>query len=182
MMFARHRSEMVGNKSPGARLRGPRVAAVAVMAGVSLGAAACSSSPTYDPTTAKADIASAYDTLFHFSTGTLASKEAVIQDGTKLAKAMHEALTSSEAGASKGAKVQSVNFLSDSKCSSQSLPSPCAHVKYDILGAGGTAILAGNNGYTVLVNGKWVVAKATICVLLGLFYTAEGKQGTPPGC
>jgi hypothetical protein len=27
-----------------------------------------------------------------------------------------------------------------------------------------------------------VVAKATICVLLGLFYTAEGKQGTPPGC
>jgi len=46
----------------------------------------------------------------------------------------------------------------------------------------GTAILPGNTGYAVLSNGKWLVAKTTICTLLGLFYTAEGKQGSPPGC
>jgi len=34
----------------------------------------------------------------------------------------------------------------------------------------------------VFVNGQWLVAKATICQLLGLFYTAEGKTGSPPGC
>ncbi|HXQ91319.1 MAG TPA: hypothetical protein VN768_07125 [Acidimicrobiales bacterium] len=161
------------------------MAAVAVMAGISLGAAACSSSPaaaTYNPTTAKTDIAANYDTLFHFSTGTLASKEAVIQDGTGLKTAMHQALTSSESSAAQGAKVDSVSFLSTSQCTGKKLPTPCAKVKYDILGSGGTAILAGNTGYTVLVNGKWVVAKTTICTLLGLFYTASGKSGTPPGC
>jgi hypothetical protein len=39
-----------------------------------------------------------------------------------------------------------------------------------------------NNGYAVFVSGQWLVAKATICQLLGLFYTAEGKTGSPPGC
>jgi len=185
MMFGRHGSEKVSAGRRRGPRRSPRVAAVAVMAGISLGAAACSSSPaavTYNPTTAKADIAASYNTLFHFETGTLASKEAVIQDGTKLQTAMHQALSSSEASAAQGAKIHTVDFLSAAKCTSQGLTLPCAHVTYDILGAGGTAILAGNNGYTVLTNGKWLVAKATICTLLGLFYTASGKTGTPPGC
>ena len=66
--------------------------------------------------------------------------------------------------------------------SPKALPDPCAHVNYDIHGPGGTAILPGNNGYAVYTNGKWLVAKTTICTLLGLFYTASGKTGTPPGC
>ncbi len=53
---------------------------------------------------------------------------------------------------------------------------------YDILGTGGTAILPMNNGYAIFSNGQWLVAKATICTLLGLFYSAEGKTGSPPGC
>ena len=53
---------------------------------------------------------------------------------------------------------------------------------YDILGTGGTAILPNNNGYAVYTNGHWLVSKVTICTLLGLFYTAEGKTGSPPGC
>ncbi|MGD0379678.1 MAG: hypothetical protein ABSC30_06800 [Acidimicrobiales bacterium] len=167
------------------RHRTTRVVAVAVVAALSLGMAACSSSPaapTYNPTTAKADIAASYNTLFHFKTGTLASKEAVIQNGKSLAAAMSQALASSEASAADGAKVDSVSFLSATGCSGKSLPSPCAKVKYDILGTSGTAILAGNTGYTVLTGSTWQVAKITICTLLGLFYTAEGKTGSPPGC
>jgi hypothetical protein len=173
-----------GNRHLAGR-RPARVFAVAVVAALSLGAAACSSSPsavTFNHTQAKTDIGNAYDTLFHFSSGTLASKEAVIQNGTTLAAAMNQALHSSEAGAAGGAKVDSVTFLSATQCTAKSLPSPCAHVVYDILGPSGTAILPNNNGYSVLTNGKWLVAKTTICTLLGLFYTAEGKTGSPPGC
>jgi hypothetical protein len=32
------------------------------------------------------------------------------------------------------------------------------------------------------VNGTWLVATNTVCTLLGLFYTAEGETGSPPGC
>ena len=53
---------------------------------------------------------------------------------------------------------------------------------YDILGQGGTVILPNNNGYAVSVNGTWLVATNTVCELLDLFYQAEGKTGTPPGC
>ena len=84
--------------------------------------------------------------------------------------------------ASQGSKIDSINILTAAQCAKQSLPPQCAHVVYDILGTGGTAILPNNNGYAVFINGKWLVAKATICTLLGLFYTAEGKTGSPPGC
>ena len=56
-------------------------------------------------------------------------------------------------------------------------------MNYDIHSARcGAAILPGNNGYAVFTDGQWLVAKVTICTLLGLFYTTEGKTGTPPGC
>ena len=72
--------------------------------------------------------------------------------------------------------------MTGSACTTAKLPSPCAKVSYDILGAGGTPLLAGQTGYAVDVSGKWLVAKVTICTLLGLFYSAEGKSGSPPGC
>jgi hypothetical protein len=37
-------------------------------------------------------------------------------------------------------------------------------------------------GYAVFVAGHWLVAKTTICGLLGLFYSASGKSGSPKGC
>ena len=62
------------------------------------------------------------------------------------------------------------------------MPSPCAKVTYSILGQGGSALLGGETGYAVYVNGKWLVAKPTVCSLLGLFYEATGKTGSPQGC
>ena len=106
----------------------------------------------------------------------------VIQDGPQISGAMQQALSSSEASAAQGAKIDTVKILTPAQCAKESLPSQCAHVVYDILGTGGTAILPNNNGYAVYTNGHWLVAKATICTLLGLFYTAEGKTGSPPGC
>ncbi len=182
-------SDLAGGLRRQGRRRASRVTAVAVVAALSLGLAACSSgggSTTttikLNPATATSDVSAAYDNLFHFTTGSVASKEAVIQDGSKLKGAMSQALSSSEASAADGAKIHTVTLLSSKKCGTQSLPYPCAHVVYDILGTSGTAILANNNGYAVYIGGKWLVAKTTICTLLGLFYTAEGKTGSPPGC
>jgi hypothetical protein len=191
MKFGRHGDNMTGGYRHQGR-RSPRLVAVA-FAALALVAAACSSGTTaattttvaLNPATAPADIAAVYDTLFHFSSGTVASKEAVIQDGTSIKAALNQALTSSLAGSAAGTKVNSTNLLTASQCSHLSpkaLPYPCAHVNYDINGSSGAAILPGNNGYAVYVGGHWLVAKSTICTLLGLFYTASGKTGTPPGC
>lgn len=183
----------VGHKH-GGRLRTPRLMAVTIIAALSLGAAACSSTPAaappkattttvaIDPATAQADISTAYNTLFNLSNPSLAGKLVVIQDGQSITGALQQALSSSEASASQGSKIDSINILTATQCAKQSLPAQCAHVVYDILGTGGTAILPMNNGYAVFTDGKWLVAKVTICTLLGLFYSAEGKTGSPPGC
>ncbi len=183
MMFAGQGSGLIGGARHQVRRRSSSLVALTVMVALSLAASACSSgTASFNKTTAKTDISNNYDSLFHFTTGSVASKEAVIQDGSSLKKAMAQALASSEASAAHGAKVDSVDFLSSAGCTKESLPNPCAKIKYDILGTGGSAILAGNTGYSVMINGKWLVAKTTICTLLGLFYTAEGKSGSPPGC
>ncbi len=104
------------------RRRAPRVAAVAVMAGLVLGAAACGSSggsatPTtkattttvaINPATATADITTAYNTLFNLSNPSLPGKVAVIQDGSQVSPALQQALSSSEASAAQGSKIDSV--------------------------------------------------------------------------
>ena len=166
-----------------------RIASVVAMAAISLGAAACSSSPkastttvAINPATAKADISGAYDTLFNLSNPSVQGKVVVIQNGKSITSALHQALTSSEASAAKGAKIHTVTILTAKQCTKASLPAQCAKVVYDILGAGNSAILPNNNGYAVFTDGKWLVAKITICTLLGLFYSAEGKTGSPAGC
>jgi NADH:ubiquinone oxidoreductase subunit E len=193
-MLGLHRTTTDNETRHPQRRRTPRVLAVAVMAGLILGAAACSSSGgsataktttttiAIDPATAQADIATSYNTLFNLSNPSLAGKLVVIQNGQQITTALQQALSSSEASASQGSKVDSINILTAAQCAKQSLPPQCAHVVYDILGTGGTAILPMNNGYAVFTGGKWLVAKVTICTLLGLFYSAEGKTGSPPGC
>ncbi|HVA03596.1 MAG TPA: hypothetical protein VMU64_07565 [Acidimicrobiales bacterium] len=197
-MLGLHRTKTANGTGHLQPRKAPRVLAAAAMAGLVLGAAACSSSPAgnatattaktttttiaIDPTTAQADISTAYNTLFNLANPSLAGKLAVIQNGQSLTSALQQALSSSEASASQGSKIDSVNILTASQCTKQSLPQQCAHVVYDILGTGGTAILPNNNGYAVFSNGQWLVAKVTICTLLGLFYSAEGKTGSPPGC
>ena len=193
MMLGQHGGDRTTGKRHQARRRASRLVAVAALAAIALGATACSSGTTAATTTtvtvnaatAPADIAQVYDTLFHFTSGTLASKEAVIQDGASIKTSLNQALTSNLASSAAGTKINSTNLLTASQCghlTPKALPFPCAHVNYDINGTSGAAILPGNNGYAVFVGGHWLVAKSTICTLLGLFYTASGKSGTPPGC
>jgi hypothetical protein len=193
MMLGQHGGDRTTGNRHRARRRAPRLVAGVALAAIALGAAAYSSGTTAATTTtvtvnaatAPADIGQVYDTLFHFSSGTVASKEAVIQDGTSIKASLNEALTSSLAGSAAGTKIHNTNLLAASQCghlSPKELRCPCGNVKYEILGTSGAAILPGNNGYAVFVGGHWLVAKSTICTLLGLFYTASGKSGTPPGC
>jgi hypothetical protein len=189
MILGLHRSGTTGPKRHG-RQRTMRIASVVAIAAIALGATACSSSPkaattttvAINPATAKADISTSYDTLFNLSNPAVGGKIAVIQNGASIKPALQQALSSSEASAAKGSKIDSVTILTAKQCTKASLPSQCAHVVYDILGAGNSAILPMNNGYAVFTDGKWLVAKATICTLLGLFYSAEGKTGSPKGC
>jgi hypothetical protein len=173
--------------------RRPRsVGAVAVLAAFSLGAAACSSggssstAATYNPATLQSDISSAYTTLFNLADKNVDAKVAVIQNGSKIRAAMQDALSNPIANSAAGAKVNTVTILSATACQHQGLPSPCAKVTYDILGpatnGSQSAILPNSTGYAVFVDGHWLVAKATICGLLGLFYQTLGKQGSPAGC
>ena len=195
-MLGLHRTTTANETRHPELRRTPRVLAVAVMAGLILGAAACGSGGgsatattkattttiAIDPATAQADIATSYNTLFNLANPSLAGKLAVIQNGQQITTALQQALSSSEASASQGSKIDSINILTAAQCAKQSLPPQCAHVVYDILGTGGTAILPMNNGYAVFTGGQWLVAKVTICTLLGLFYSASGKTGSPPGC
>jgi len=137
---------------------------------------------TAGPSTPSGEITQAYQTLFDFADPSVADKVAVIQNGASLETALSQALSSSLGSSATGAKVNDISFLDSATCTQDNLPSPCAQVTYDILGQGGTVILPNNNGYAVSVNGTWLVATNTVCELLDLFYQAEGKTGTPPGC
>jgi hypothetical protein len=181
MMQQRHDGEAAPAPSRRLRRRPGQVALTLVVA-LSLGAAACSSGSSYDKATAGSDINSVYKTVFDLANPSLDPKIAAIQDGSQIKASFNAALTSSLAKSSAGAKMDSYEILSSSGCTAASVPSPCAKVVYDIDGPTGTAILPNSKGYAVYLNGKWLVAKATICGLLGLFYTAAGKQGSPKGC
>jgi len=177
-------------EGPWSRTRGrsTRVVATAVMAALALGAAACSSSTattttvTFNHATYQSDIGKSYDTLFNLANPNVTAKVAVVQDGSKVKAALDQALTSSLASSSAGTKIDSTSLLTSSKCKTASLPYPCAKVVYDINGPTGSAVLPNSQGYAVFIGGHWLVAKATICGLLGLFYQASGKSGSPPGC
>lgn len=160
----------------------------ALLGALAIAVAACSSggnsatTVTYNPATVQSDITTAYQTLFNLANKDVNAKVAVIQNGASIKTAMAQALASPIAGSAGGATVHSTSVVSNSTCSSKKVPTPCAVVNYDINGTNGTAILANNTGYASFQNGKWLVAKTTICVLLGLFQQTEGKQGNAPGC
>ena len=147
----------------------------------------CGSGGTPPTTTtaamATADVGRAYDTLFDFADTSVSAKTAVIQDGATLRAALTQALSSSLAKSATGARVDDVTLLDGGACRSLPLPSPCAKVTYDLLGANAQPLFpTPSTGYALSVGGHWLVAKSTICSLLGLFYSASGRSGTPPGC
>lgn len=170
----------------GSHARARATGVMAILAAVAITAGACggssSSATTIDAAAAPGQIASAYGQVFNFQDKTIGPKIAVIQNGSAIESSFTAALNSSLSSAATGSKIDSTKILTASQCTAQKLPSPCAKITYDLLGAGGSALLGGQTGYAVYLNGKWLVAKVTICTLLGLFYNAEGKSGSPPGC
>ena len=193
MMRAPHRNHPSRAGRQRAPRRTPRAAAGVLVAALAVGVAACSSggsaapTTTFNAATAQSDISTAYTTLFNLSDKNVDSKVAVIQNGSLIRSAMSDALANPIANSAGGSTVHSVALLGKTDCSAQHLPHPCAKVNYDIDGPAqngqpGAAILPNSQGYAVYVSGHWLVAKATICGLLGLLYQTEGKQGAPTGC
>lgn len=165
------------------RVRSGTVALIIVLS-IPFLAGACGSSPaTPTGAQAKVAIARAYATLFDFANHSVHAKTAVIQDGGTVRTAIAEALSSPLAKKATGAKVSAVRLLSSSRCGEAALPSPCAEVTYNLLGPSHKPLFASpSTGYAVYVRGRWLVAKSTICGLLGLFYSISGHHGQPPGC
>jgi hypothetical protein len=165
------------------RVRSGMVSPVLVLS-LAILAGACGSSPAPPkPAQAKVAIGRVYATLFDFANHSVDAKTAVIQDGRTLHTAIAEALSSPLAKKATGAKVSAVQLLSSSRCGEAALPSPCAEVTYNLLGPSHKPLFASpSTGYAVYVRGRWLVAKSTICGLLGLFYSLSGHHGQPPGC
>ena len=164
---------------------GPRRSlAGALVVALSLSAAACSSGPSVpSASVSKADITQAYKTLFNFNNKSVDAKVAVIQDGSAVRSTLSTALSSSLASAAGGASVSAVTELTDAQCTTNKVPAPCAQATYSILAPDGSSLLANQKGYASYSTGKWLVAKVTICQLLGLFYAESGGgTKTPPGC
>lgn len=194
MMRAPQRNDTPRAGQQRAARRTPRAAAGVLVAALAVGLAACSSggsaatTTTFSAATAQSDISTAYTTLFNLSDKSVDSKIAVIQNGSAIRAALADALANPIANSAGGATVHPpVTLLNASACRQQHLPYPCAKVNYDIDGPAAfgqtpTAILPNSQGYAVYVSGHWLVAKATICGLLGLLYQTEGKQGAPTGC
>lgn len=161
------------------RLRRSGAVTAVVLAGALL--AGCGGGPTVDPKTAPRDIQHAYGVLFNFANRSVDTKVAVVEEGSSLRKALTQGLSSPLGALATGAKVTRTALLSDSACKDASVTAPCARVTYDILGARGP-VFSGSKGYAVFVDGKWLVAKSSVCGLLSTMYTTLGRKGTPPGC
>jgi hypothetical protein len=123
-----------------------------------------------------------FNTLFDFANGSITDKLAVVEDGANLRQAMTEALSTSFAAAATGARVDTATMPGASACARLSLTAPCAAVTYDVVGVKNAILVPSSQGYAESINGRWLVAKVTVCGLFELFYQASAKTGTPPGC
>ena len=150
-----------------------------VLAGALL--SACGGGPAVDKATAPRDIQHAYGVLFNFTNRSVDTKVTVIEGGSSLREALTQGLSSPLASLATGAKVTKTTLLSDAACKAADVHTPCARVTYDVLGARGP-LFSGSSGYAVFSDGKWLVARSTVCGLLGTMYTTLGKKGAPPGC
>jgi hypothetical protein len=127
---------------------------------------------------ADAEIRSAYTTLFALDNPAVAPKLAAVQDGAQLKQAFVKELKSPLAKLAAGAKVLSITIEKGTSCRSEALPSPCAKVTYDILSPKHKPVLANSKGFAVYLNGRWLVAKTTICTLMSL----ANDNVMPKGC
>ncbi|MHB8262376.1 MAG: hypothetical protein ACYDGY_01315 [Acidimicrobiales bacterium] len=151
--------------------------------------AACSSSkpattpPVKAPNAAatRKEVAAAYASFFNLHNPSLSAKIDAIQDGNTLRKAVSAAMSSSLAKAAAGAKVSSVTPYTKTQCANTGLVYPCAKTDYAILSPSGQTLSSGA-GYAVYIDGKWLVAKSTVCGLLSLFSEYSKPKAPVSGC
>jgi hypothetical protein len=148
----------------------------AVAAGIAVTLAACSSgsssssstTTTQNPAQAQAAIATTYNSFFDGGNPNSNAKLTLLQNNAKLASVYNKAYNN-PAAAMTAAKVTSVAVLPASQCQQAAVPSPCAKVSYDLNNRQtGAPLLAGQTGYAVNVNGKWLVSENTFCALVSL--------------
>lgn len=136
---------------------------LAACGGGSSGGAA--TSPTANPTAAKAAITHVYETFF---SSPIPQAKTLLEDGASLSKAFVIA-NRLKGNATESAKVKSVTLIGPTT----------ADVKYE-LDTNGTAVLNDADGKAVYINGRWLVAKATFCGLVGLAQPGKPVQGCTP--
>ena len=151
---------------------------VLVMAALSATACSGSSSSTAapNPATTRAEVTTLYTTFFSLSNKSVPAKLALLQDGPSFKTAEIEAINfgstfvapGSNSGRAKGVTVQWVKLLSDPGCKKAIVSAPCAEVDYSIVSTNGENLLPDLHGYAVYVNGRWLVAKTTLCGLFRL--------------
>lgn len=149
-----------------------------------LAACGTSKAPTVKMPSAAAtrkEVSAAYQSFFNLHNPSLNAKLSVIQDGAKLQSAISTAMSSSLAKDAGGARVGSITPYTKSQCANAALSYPCAKVAYSILSPDGSVLTSGA-GYAVYSNGKWLVAKATVCGLLSLFQEYAGSKAPIAGC
>jgi hypothetical protein len=152
----------------------------AVAAGIAVTLAACSSgsssssstTTTQNPAQATAAITTSWTGFFDGGNPDSKAKLLLLQNNAKLTAVYNKAYATPLA-AMTSTKVTSVAVLPASQCQQAAVPSPCAKVSYDLINRQtGAPLLAGQTGYAVNVNGKWLVSQNTFCALIGL----EGTQ------
>lgn len=134
---------------------------------------------TSPPTGGSSDVTAitqAYQSFLDSSTPA-AQRIALVQNGSTIQDALTQAGQSPLVQELGGAHVSDVILLDTATCAQDGLPSPCAQVAFDILSTSGGALLPGQQGFAVQVNGTWLVAMTTVCGLL-----QNVIPGTPPGC
>jgi hypothetical protein len=139
--------------------------------------AAPTSPPTTDPAAAKAAISSAWIQLFN-SKLTSDQRLAGVEDGANLSTVL---ASFASLASNTSATVSTVDLLVDPDCSSELVTSPCAKVTYSILINNAASPVTNATGFAVLVNGHWVVSKATFCALAALAPNAKPSAACSAG-
>src|SRR5205807_9701097 len=115
---------------------------------------------------AQAQVTNTYQGFFDGGNPNSSAKLTLLQNNGKLT-AIYNKAYNNPAAATTAAKVTNVAVLPASQCQQAAVPSPCAKVGYDLVNRQtGAPLLAGQTGYAVNVNGKWLVSQNTFCALV----------------
>ncbi|HEX4540625.1 MAG TPA: hypothetical protein VH112_10310 [Acidimicrobiales bacterium] len=149
---------------------GVAVAGMAVVVAACGGGSSSSSSTTttQSPAQATAVITTNWTAFFNGGNPDNNSKLLLLQNNSKLRDQFFKNYANPSAAVT-AAKVTNVSVLPASQCQQAALTSPCAKVSYDLVNRStGAPLLAGQTGYAVFQNGKWLVSQNTFCALISL--------------